>query len=76
MFSTLDLYGLGASRRREGLGAQPERGPGRGGRLGKAAGTHLLGQARKEAQALGNLLASCDAPPHPRPLPQLPLQSA
>lgn len=58
------LYGLGVSQTREGLGAQPERGLGRGGKLRKAKQLELIswGWAKKEAQALGNLLASCEAP--------------
>lgn len=55
------LYDLGAGQRWEGLGAQPERGMGRGGRLRKEKQLELIswGRAKKEAQALGNLLVSC-----------------
>ena len=55
------LYDLGAGQRWEGLGAQPERGMGRGRRLRKEKQLELIswGLAKKEAQALGNLLVSC-----------------
>lgn len=54
------LYGLGVGQRREGLGAQPEKGLERGGRLREEKQLELIswGRAKKEAQALGNLLAS------------------
>lgn len=55
------MYDLGAGQRWEGLGAQPERGMGRGRRLRKEKQLELIswGLAKKEAQALGNLLVSC-----------------
>jgi hypothetical protein len=52
-----------------------KRGVGRGGRVWKEKQLELISwvQAKKEAQALGNLLASCDTAPLPAQLASQPV---